>query len=152
MKVNRRTLAIIKPDAIGKDYTGQIVDRILKAGFRIVAARLVQLSRAEAESFYAVHRGKPFYQDLVTFISSGPCLPLALEGNNAVAEFRRLIGATDPVQAAAGTLRRDFAASVQNNAVHGSDSDQSAEKEIAFFFSPEQIIAPKLKVEQQSSR
>lgn len=150
--MNHQTLAIIKPDAIENDSTGQIVDRILKSGFRIVAARLVQLSRAEAESFYAVHRGKPFYQDLVAFMSSGPCLPLALEGNNAVAEFRRLIGATDPVQAAAGTLRRDFAESVQNNAVHGSDSDQSAEKEIAFFFSSEQIIAPKLKVERQSSQ
>ncbi|MFQ6606165.1 MAG: nucleoside-diphosphate kinase [Fidelibacterota bacterium] len=138
--VGHRTLAIIKPDAIKKKVMGKIIDRILQAGFEITAARLVHLKQAEAETFYAVHRERPFFRDLVTFMTSGPCLPMVVEHENAVTEFRKLIGATNPAEAAPGTIRKDFADNVQNNAIHGSDSDTNAEKEIAFFFTPEQIL------------
>lgn len=138
--MGHRTLAIIKPDAIKKKVMGKIIDRILQAGFEITAARLVHLKQAEAETFYAVHRGRPFFRDLVTFMTSGPCLPMVVEHENAVTEFRKLIGATNPAEAAPGTIRKDFADNVQNNAIHGSDSDTNAEKEIAFFFTPEQIL------------
>lgn len=138
--MGHRTLAIIKPDAIKKKVMGKIIDRILQAGFEITAARLVHLKQAEAETFYAVHRERPFFRDLVTFMTSGPCLPMVVEHENAVTEFRKLIGATNPAEAAPGTIRKDFADNVQNNAIHGSDSDTNAEKEIAFFFTPEQIL------------
>ena len=138
--MSNRTLAIIKPDAVGNGYTGKIIDRIISAGFKIRAARLMHLSREQAESFYAVHRGRPFYNDLVDFMISGPCMPMALEHEDAVNAFREMIGATNPAKANEGTIRKDFAESVQNNAVHGSDSEETAQKEIAFFYSTDQIL------------
>ena len=137
---SNRTLAIIKPDAIRARAMGKIIDRILEAGLEIRAARLLQLTKARADEFYAIHRGKPFFDELTTFMSSGPCFPMALERDEAVEVFRALIGATDPAQANAGTLRKDFAASVGENTVHGSDSDENAQKEVAFFFTPEDIL------------
>ena len=138
--MSNKTLAIIKPDAVGNGYTGKIIDRIISAGFKIRAARLMHLSREQAENFYAVHRGRPFYNDLVDFMTSGPCMPMALEHEDAVNSFRELIGATNPAKATEGTIRKDFAENVQNNAVHGSDSDENAQKEIAFFYSTDQIL------------
>jgi len=138
--VSNKTLAIIKPDAVGNGYTGKIIDRIISAGFKIRAARLMHLSHEQAENFYAVHRGRPFYNDLVDFMTSGPCMPMALEHEDAVNAFRELIGATNPADATEGTIRKDFAENVQNNAVHGSDSDENAQKEIAFFYSTDQIL------------
>ena len=138
--MSNRTLAIIKPDAVDNGYTGKIIDRIISAGFKIRAVRLMHLSREQAESFYAVHRGRPFYNDLVDFMTSGPCMPMVLEHEDAVNAFRELIGATNPAEATDGTIRKDFAENVQNNAVHGSDSDKTAQKEIAFFYSTDQIL------------
>ena len=138
--MSNRTLAIIKPDAVDNGYTGKIIDRIISAGFKIRAVQLMHLSREQAESFYAVHRGRPFYNDLVDFMTSGPCMPMVLEHEDAVNAFRELIGATNPAKANEGTIRKDFAESVQNNAVHGSDSDENAQKEIAFFYSTDQIL------------
>ena len=132
--MGNRTLAIIKPDAMGARRLGKIIDRILEAGFQIRAARIIKMTKSQAEDFYAIHRGQPFYEELTTFMSSGPCMPMVLERENAVEEFRTLIGATDPAEAAPGTIRKAFAASVGENAVHGSDSDENAEKEVAFFF------------------
>ena len=138
--MSNRTLAIIKPDAVDNGYTGKIIDRIISAGFKIRAVRLMHLSREQAKRFYAVHRGRPFYNDLVDFMTSGPCMPMVLEHEDAVNAFRELIGATNPAKANEGTIRKDFAESVQNNAVHGSDSDKTAQKEIAFFYSTDQIL------------
>ena len=138
--MDNKTLAIIKPDAFGNGYTGKIMDRIISGGFKIKAARLIHLSREQAEGFYAVHKERPFYNDLVDFMTSGPCMPMALERDDAVNAFRTLIGATNPAEAAEGTIRRDFAESVQNNAVHGSDSNENAQKEIAFFYSADEIL------------
>jgi nucleoside-diphosphate kinase len=129
------TLGIVKPDGVASGNLGRIVAHIEAAGFLVRAARLVRLTRAEAEAFYAVHRGRPFYPELVEFMSSGPCLPMALEKADAVAGFRTLIGATDPAEAEAGTIRKLFAESKGRNAVHGSDSDENAAREIGFFFS-----------------
>jgi nucleoside-diphosphate kinase len=129
-----RTLSIIKPDAVGKNVIGQIYARFEKAGLKIVAARMVRLSRAEAEGFYAVHRERPFFKDLVDFMTTGPVMIQVLEGENAIARNRELMGATDPKKAAAGTIRADFAASIDANAVHGSDGAETAQTEIAFFF------------------
>jgi len=128
------TLGIVKPDAVSNGTMGAIVAHIEKSGFRIRAARLVRLTQAEAEAFYAVHRGRPFYGELVAFMTSGPCLPMALEGEDAVAKFRGLIGATDPAEAADGTIRKLYAESKGRNAIHASDSDENAAREIAFFF------------------
>jgi len=128
------TLGIVKPDAVAGGKLGAILAQLEAAGFRIRAARLVRLSRLEAEAFYAVHRGRPFYDELVAFMTSGPCLPMALEREGAVAAFRVEIGATDPAEAGEGTIRRRFAESKGRNAVHGSDSAANAEREIAFFF------------------
>ncbi len=130
----RQTLGIVKPDAVERGTMGAILAQIEQDGFRIRAARLVRLTRPEAEAFYAVHRGRPFFEELVTFMTSGPCLPMALERDGAVAAFRTLIGATDPAEAAEGTLRKRFAESKGRNAVHGSDSDENAAREIGFFF------------------
>ena len=135
-----QTLSIIKPDAVAKNVIGQIYARFEGAGLKIVAARMMQLSEREAEGFYAVHRGRPFFDDLVTFMSSGKCVPLALEKENAVSDFRTLIGATDPKDAAPGTIRRDFASSKGENIVHGSDSPENGRIEIAFFFSERELI------------
>jgi len=129
-----RTLSIIKPDAVKKNAIGQIVARFEAAGLRLVAARMMQLSRAEAEGFYAVHRQRPFFPDLVEFMTSGPVLVQVLEGDNAIARNRELMGATDPKKAAKGTIRADFADSIDANAVHGSDSAENARVEVAYFF------------------
>ena len=129
-----RTLSIIKPDAVAKNVIGQIISRFEAAGLKVVAGRLVQLSRAEAEQFYAVHKARPFFKDLVDFMVSGPVFVQALEGENAVLKNRDLMGATDPKKADAGTIRADFADSIDANAVHGSDAVETAAVEVAFFF------------------
>jgi len=136
-----RTLSIIKPDAVAKNVIGKIYSRFEKAGLRIVAARMMQLSRSQAESFYAVHKERPFYKDLVAFMTSGPVMVQVLEGENAIATNREIMGATNPSQAAAGTIRADFADNVEENAVHGSDGPETAKTEIAFFFKPDEIWA-----------
>jgi len=129
-----RTLSIIKPDAVKKNVIGQILGRFEKAGLRVIAARMMHLSRAEAEGFYAVHRSRPFFKDLVEFMISGPVLVQVLEGENAIAKNRELMGATDPKKADKGTIRADFADSIDANAVHGSDSAENARTEVAYFF------------------
>ncbi|MCS7100282.1 MAG: nucleoside-diphosphate kinase [Burkholderiaceae bacterium] len=129
-----RTLSIIKPDAVAKNVIGQIYARFEQAGLKIVAARMLHLSRAEAEAFYAVHRERPFFKALVDFMVSGPVMVQVLEGENAIARNRELMGATDPKKAAPGTIRADFADSIDANAVHGSDGPETARTEIAFFF------------------
>jgi nucleoside-diphosphate kinase len=134
-----RTLSIIKPDAVAKNVIGEIYSRFEKNGLRIIAARMRQLSRAEAEAFYGVHRSRPFFKDLVDFMVSGPIMVQVLEGENAIAMNRDLMGATDPKKAARGTIRADFADSIDANAVHGSDSVQTAAVEVAFFFSEMEI-------------
>ena len=129
-----RTLSIIKPDAVAKNVIGQIYSRFENAGLKIVAARMVHLSRADAEKFYAVHAARPFFKDLVEFMISGPVMIQALEGENAIMKNRDLMGATDPKKAAAGTIRADFADSIDANAVHGSDADDTARFELSYFF------------------
>jgi len=129
-----RTLSIIKPDAVASNYVGKILTRFEDAGLKIVAARMMHLSRADAEAFYGVHRERPFFKDLVDFMISGPVLVQVLEGPGAIAKNRDLMGATDPKKAAAGTIRADFARSIDANAVHGSDAPETAAVEIAFFF------------------
>lgn len=130
----RSTLGIVKPDAVAKGNTGNIIAHLERAGWKLRAGRLTRLSRAEAEAFYEVHRGRPFYPELVDFMTSGPCFPMVLEHDDAVAAFRLAIGATDPAEAAPGTIRKLFAESKGKNAVHGSDSDANAAREIGFFF------------------
>jgi nucleoside-diphosphate kinase len=129
-----RTLIIVKPDAVRKRVTGQIIARLEAAGLRILGLRMVHLTVAQAEGFYAVHRERPFFQSLTRFMSAGPCVPMVLEGEGAIARVRELMGATNPAQAAAGTIRKDFAESIEANAVHGSDSSESAAFEIPYFF------------------
>jgi nucleoside-diphosphate kinase len=129
-----RTLSIIKPDAVRKNAIGQIIARFENAGLRVAAARMMHLSRAQAEGFYAVHRERPFFKDLVEFMTSGPVLVQVLEGKDAIAKNRELMGATDPKKAARGTIRADFAESIDANAVHGSDGPETARTEIAYFF------------------
>ena len=129
-----RTLSIIKPDAVAKNVIGEIYARFEKAGLKIIAARMMHLSRADAEGFYAVHRERPFFRDLVDFMTSGPVMVTVLEGDNAIAKNRELMGATDPRKAAAGTIRADFAQSIDANAVHGSDAPDTARVEVAYFF------------------
>ena len=129
-----RTLSIIKPDAVAKNIIGEIYSRFEKNGLRIVAARMMQLSKAQAEGFYAVHRERPFYKDLVEFMTSGPVIVQVLEGENAINKNRELMGATNPADADPGTIRADFATTVDENAVHGSDGPDTAKQEIAFFF------------------
>lgn len=133
--MSNRTFTMIKPDAFSKGHSGAIIDKIIKSGFRIVALKLTQLSSAKAGEFYAVHKERPFYGELVEFMSSGPIIAAILEKDNAVADFRKLIGATNPAQAEEGTIRKLFAASVGENAIHGSDSDENAAIEGNFFFS-----------------
>ena len=134
-----RTLSIIKPDAVGKNVIGEIYSRFEKAGLKIVAAKYKQLSRAEAEGFYAVHKERPFFKALVDFMISGPVMIQALEGEGAILKNRDLMGATDPKKAAAGTIRADFAQSIDANAVHGSDADETAQVEIAYFFAGTEV-------------
>jgi nucleoside-diphosphate kinase len=129
-----RTLSIIKPDAVAKNVIGQILSRFEAGGLKVVAARMMQLSRADAEAFYAVHRERPFFKDLVDFMVSGPIMVQVLEGEAAIARNRELMGATDPKKAAPGTIRADFADSIDANAVHGSDAPETARQEVAFFF------------------
>lgn len=134
-----RTFSIVKPDAVARNLIGEIYSRFEKNGLRVVAARMTRLSREQAEGFYAEHDGKPFFGDLVAYMTSGPVVVQVLEGDNAIAENRRLMGATNPKEADPGTIRADFAESVEANAVHGSDSPTSAAREIAYFFSEEEI-------------
>jgi nucleoside diphosphate kinase (EC 2.7.4.6) len=129
-----RTLSIIKPDAVAKNVIGEIISRFEKAGLKIVAMQMKQLSKQDAEGFYAEHKERPFFADLVAFMTSGPVVVMVLEGESAIALNRELMGATNPKEAAEGTIRRDFAESIDANAVHGSDSPASAAREIAFFF------------------
>src|SRR2546425_4035609 len=129
-----RTLSIIKPDAVAKNVIGQIYARFEAAGLKIVAARMAHLSRSEAEAFYAVHKARPFFNDLVAFMTSGPVMIQVLQGDDAIAKNRELMGATDPKKAAKGTIRADFADSIDANAVHGSDAPDTAQTEIAYFF------------------
>ena len=141
--MNNRTFAIIKPDAVKNGNTGKIYDRILEAGFKILCAKLLRMTVSQAEGFYAVHKERPFFNELTEFMSSGACMVLALEKDDAVNEWRKTIGATNPDDAELGTIRKDFATNVQENAVHGSDSNENAEKEIGFFFSQSELIANK---------
>src|SRR5438045_7677403 len=136
-----RTLSIIKPDAVAKNVIGEIYSRFERAGLKIVAARMTWLARPDAEGFYEVHRERPFYRSLVDFMTSGPCMPMILAKPDAVAELRKAIGATDPVEAAAGTVRKLFAESKERNAIHASDSDDNALREARFFFSEADVIA-----------
>ena len=136
-----RTLSIIKPDAVAKNVIGEIYARFEKAGLKVIAARMKQLSQAEAEGFYAVHRGRPFFNDLVKFMISGPVMIQALEGEGAIAKNRELMGATDPKKADPGTIRADFASSIDANAVHGSDAAETAAAEIAYFFASSEICS-----------
>lgn len=138
--VVERTLSIIKPDAVRKNIIGEIYRRFEKAGFKIVAAKKRHLSRHQAEEFYAVHKERPFFKSLVEFMSSGPVMIQVLEKENAIADHRDLMGATDPSKAAPGTIRADFADSIDANAVHGSDGPETAEQEIAFFFTKDEIV------------
>jgi nucleoside-diphosphate kinase len=136
-----RTLSIVKPDAVAKNVIGEIYSRFEKAGLKIIAAKMKHLSRAEAERFYAVHRERPFFNDLVGFMTSGPVMIQVLEGDNAIARNRELMGATNPQEAAPGTIRADFAKSIDANAVHGSDAPETAAVEIACFFSEVEIFS-----------
>lgn len=138
--LSNRTLAILKPDCVRKNLTGQVITKITEAGFKIKAMKMVRLTKDSAGGFYEVHQGKPFFEGLVEFMTSGPCVPIALEKDNAVAEFRKLIGATDPAQAEEGTIRKMFADSKSENIVHGSDSDENAAIEISHFFSRKELL------------
>ena len=138
--MDNRTLAIIKPDAVKNEYTNLIYDRILEADFKILSSKLMKMTTIQAQYFYSIHKDKPFYDELTNFMSSGQCMVLALEKNNAVEEWRKLIGATNPEDAKDGTIRKDFASSLGENAVHGSDSNENAKMEIYFFFSEIDLI------------
>ena len=137
----QRTLTIIKPDAVAKGVSGQIIARFEQEGLKVLAAKLIHLSAAQAGGFYIVHRERPFYASLCAFMTQGPCMPIVLEGESAIARLRELMGATDPAKAAAGTIRKDFAASIEANAIHGSDSPESAAFEIPYFFGALEIFA-----------
>lgn len=136
-----RTLTILKPDCVRKNLIGEVTRRIQEAGFKICAMKLVKLSKEEAEGFYAVHRGRPFFEELTTFMSSGACVPMVLEKDNAIADFRELIGATNPADAAEGTIRKAFADSVGENIIHGSDSVENGKIEANYFFAEHHIVA-----------
>jgi nucleoside-diphosphate kinase len=131
---SERTLSIIKPDGVGRNLTGEVLNRFERAGLKVVAARMMHLSQKEAEGFYAVHRERPFFKDLVKFMTSGPVLVQVLEGEGAIAKNREVMGATDPKKAAKGTIRADLASSIDENVVHGSDAADTAAREIAYFF------------------
>ena len=138
--MTNRTFAIIKPDAVKQGNTGKIYDRIISAGFNIIGAKLIKMSLQQAQGFYDIHKEKPFYKELSEFMSSSQSMVLALEKDNAVAAWRETIGATNPKEATLGTIRHDFATSIEENAVHGSDSDKNAKKEIGFFFIESELI------------
>jgi nucleoside-diphosphate kinase len=135
-----RTFSIIKPDATRRNLTGAINERIERAGLRIIGQRRLRINREQAEGFYGVHRERPFFRSLVEFMTSGPVVVQVLEGESAVSKYREVMGATDPAKAAPGTIRKDFAESIEANSVHGSDSAENARTEIAFFFKPEEIV------------
>jgi nucleoside-diphosphate kinase len=135
-----RTLAILKPDCVRKNLQGEVITRIQKAGFKILGMKQIRLTKEAAGAFYAVHIGRPFYEGLVEFMTSGPCMPIALEKDNAVADYRTLIGATDPKDAAAGTIRKLYADNKGENIVHGSDSAENGQIEVAFFFSSAELV------------
>ena len=136
-----KTFAIIKPDAVKKGHTCSIYDRIQKFNFKVIGAKLLRMSQEQAEGFYGIHKERPFFNDLIQFMTSGPCMVLALEKENAVESWRKAIGSTNPQEAEEGTIRKDFASNVQENAVHGSDSNENAQKEIAFFFLDSELLS-----------
>ena len=136
-----RTLTIVKPDAFGAGKAGKIIAHLEAAGFKVIASRVLHLTTAQAQEFYAVHRERPFYGSLVSFMTSGKCMPIVLERSDAVAELRRVIGATDPAQAESGTVRKLYAESKERNAIHASDSDENAARESRFFFAETELIA-----------
>lgn len=138
--MSNRTLAIIKPDGVRKNLIGQIITKITEAGFKIKALKMVKLTKDSAGGFYEIHKAKPFFNGLIEYMTSGSCIPIALEKENAVADFRKLIGATDPAEAALGTIRKLYAASKAENVVHGSDSDENAAIEISHFFSRKELL------------
>lgn len=138
-----RTLTILKPDCVRKKLIGEVTRRIQEAGFRIVAMKMTRLTKDTAGGFYAVHKERPFFDDLIEFMSSGPCVPMILEKENAIEDFREFIGATDPNEAEEGTIRADYADSVGENIIHGSDSVENGQKEAAFFFSEAEVVANK---------
>ncbi|MBU1096032.1 MAG: nucleoside-diphosphate kinase [Bacteroidetes bacterium] len=138
--MNNRTLAILKPDCVRKNLIGEVVKIISEAGFKIKAMKMTRLTKDSAGGFYEIHKDRPFFVDLVAYMTSGPCVPIALEKENAVAEFRKLIGATDPSKAEEGTIRKLFAESIEQNIVHGSDSDENAAIEISHFFSRKELL------------
>jgi nucleoside-diphosphate kinase len=138
--LSNKTLAILKPDAVRKNLIGQIITKITGAGFKIKAMKMVRLTKDSAGGFYEIHKERPFYNDLIKYMTSGPCVPIALEKENAVADFRKLIGATDPQAAEEGTIRKLYADNKQENIVHGSDSDENAAVEIAHFFTRKELL------------
>ena len=138
--MSNKTLAIIKPDAVNENHVGEIISMICKAGFKVKALKMIKLSEDAAKAFYEIHKEKPFYGELVEYMTSGPCVPIALEKENAVEDYRKLIGATNPANAAEGTVRKLYAKSVQFNAVHGSDSDENAEIEGKFHFASSEVF------------
>ena len=139
--MNNRTFAMIKPDAVRNGYMGKILDSIIEADFKILGAKLIRMTKAQADGFYAIHRERPFFQELTTFMSSGKAIVLALEKENAVSAWRDTIGATNPAEAVDGTIRKDFATSLGENAVHGADGDENAAIEIGFFFTNSELIS-----------
>jgi nucleoside-diphosphate kinase len=138
--LSNRTLAILKPDCVQKQLIGQVIQKINEAGFKILAMKMVKLTNDSAGGFYQVHKERPFFNDLLAYMTSGPCVPIALEKENAVADFRKLIGATNPANAEAGTIRKLYAESIEKNIVHGSDSDENAAIEISHFFSRKELL------------
>ena len=138
--MSNKTLAILKPDCVRKNLIGKVIAQIQDAGFKILAMKMTHLTEDSAKGFYAIHKERPFFNDLIAYMTSGPCVPIALEKENAVEEFRKLIGATDPAKAAEGTIRKLYAENIQENIVHGSDSDENAAKEISHFFSRKELL------------
>ena len=138
--MSNKTLAILKPDCVKKNLIGKVITQIQDAGFKVLGIKMVRLTEDSAKGFYEVHEARPFFKDLIVYMTSGPCVPIALEKENAVEDFRKLIGATDPAKAAEGTIRKLYAASIQENIVHGSDSDENAAKEISHFFSRKELL------------
>ncbi len=138
--MSNRTLAILKPDCVRKNLIGQVITKITEAGFKIKGIKMVRLTNESAGGFYEIHRERPFFNDLLAYMTSGPCIPIALEKENAVEDFRKLIGATNPEQAEEGTIRKLYAESIEQNIIHGSDSDENAAKEIAHFFSRKELL------------